>query len=459
MASDRASRPGAVAALCLVQFVDVLGVTVVVTALPAMLKGVGAPRSAAGLVVTGYAMFFGGLLMLGARLGDRYGHRRVLLAGLATFAAASLLAATATSLAALIAARCAQGAGAAGSVPAALRLLSTATHSDERARRRALAAWSATGAAAGASGFLLGGVLTELTGWRTIFWLNLPLAVLLALAVLRSAPPATGDAADHLDVLGAGLLTAAVIGLVLGSSLLERPGHRAVGLLLVASGGLLLAAFARVERAVPNPLLPGRAVRHRNLRIGAAAAFMNTATTSSVMTLATLHLQDTRGASPAAAGVTLLPFSLCVVLGSALAARVLHRRHPGAGLAGGLGLIAVGDAALLALPVAEWLLPACLGVAGLGIGLSSVAATTLCTNVPAALQATAAGVLNTAAQLGTALGVAVVLLIATSTQNLHLPLDGTPLGWACAAAAAAASALLSHTRSRLAIETTSRTSV
>jgi len=169
--------------LCLVQFVDVLGVTVVVTALPSMLSGLGASSSAAPLVVTGYAMFFGGLLMLGARLGDRYGHKRVLLVGLGCFGVASLLAATAGTVAALVAARCLQGAAAALSVPTALRLLLEATPGED-SRRRALAGWSVAGAVAGASGFLLGGLLTDLAGWRIVFWVNIPLAVLLATAVL-----------------------------------------------------------------------------------------------------------------------------------------------------------------------------------------------------------------------------------------------------------------------------------
>jgi MFS family permease len=117
----------AAAVLCLVQFVDVLGVTVVVTALPAMLSGLEAAPSAAAPVATGYAMAFGGLLMLGARLGDRYGHHRVLLLGVVTFAVASLAAATAAGVAVLVTARCVQGAAAAASVPTALRLLTAVT--------------------------------------------------------------------------------------------------------------------------------------------------------------------------------------------------------------------------------------------------------------------------------------------------------------------------------------------
>ena len=128
MSARRDASPGiAVAALCLVQFVDVMGVTVVVTALPRMLADLGAPDSSGVLVATGYAMFFGGLLMLGARLGDRFGHRRTIMVSLAVFAVGAVLAAVATSIVLLTVARCVQGAAAAASVPSALRPLTTLT--------------------------------------------------------------------------------------------------------------------------------------------------------------------------------------------------------------------------------------------------------------------------------------------------------------------------------------------
>jgi MFS family permease len=152
-----------VLALCLVQFVDVLGVTVVITALPAMLADLDARESAGALIATGYAMFFGGLLMLGARLGDRYGHRRIILVGLGGFAVGAVVGATGGSVLVLSAARCLQGAAAAVSVPSALRLLTTITAEGVQ-RRRAIALWSAAGAAAGASGFVIGGVVTQLAG-------------------------------------------------------------------------------------------------------------------------------------------------------------------------------------------------------------------------------------------------------------------------------------------------------
>src|ERR1700759_1401234 len=175
-ASGRGRNPSlAITALCSVQFVDVLGVTVVVTALPRMLADLHAPASA------------GSLVMLGARLGARFGHRRTITASLAVFAAGALLGAVAGSVVLLTAARCLQGAAAAASVPSALRLLTPLAPAGPP-RRRAIAAWSAAGASAGASGFAVGGVITDLASWRLVFWAYLPLAAALAAAVMRAVP-------------------------------------------------------------------------------------------------------------------------------------------------------------------------------------------------------------------------------------------------------------------------------
>jgi MFS family permease len=436
----------AVAALCLVQAVDVLGVTILIAALPAMLRSLDAPASLAGILATSYAMAFGGLLMLGARLGDRLGPRRVLLAGLLGFGVASALAALAGSVAVLVAARCLQGAAAAASVPSALRLLSEVVH-DEASRRRALAAWSAAGAAAGATGLLAGGLLTSLVGWRAVFWLNLPLAAVLILTIRHTVRAAGGIAAGALDVVGSLLLTSGLMSLILAASVLERGSSRGWGGVLGAGGCLLLALFARAQRTARNRLLPGPAISEPRLRAGAGAAFVNTATTSSAVTLATLYLQNTRHVSPAATGLMLLPFSLCVVLGAGATGRWLANRDPALTMAVGLGLIAVGDGALL-LPGIEVLLPGCAAVSGLGIGLSSVAANTVGTDVRAEHRGAAAGILNTAAQLGTALGVAAAVLIADVTDQADLPLRGAPLSWAIAAALAAGAALVALWRNR-----------
>jgi MFS family permease len=408
-----------VATLCAVQFVDVLGVTVVITALPAMLTSMHAGQATAGLLVTGYAVAFAGLLMLGARAGDHLGHRRVLLAGLAGFGAASLAAATADSIAMLVAARCLQGAAAAASVPSALRLLN-GLGGGETARRRALAVWSASGAAAGASGFLVGGLVSQLADWRVLFWGNVPLAVALGLAVCATVPGAEpagrrGPDAGREPVDGAGavLLTTAVMGLVLGASLLERPPERIAGAAVVTAATLVLVLFARVELRARAPLLPAAAVADRRLRAAAGISFANTALTGSAMTLVTLHLQRAEGIAPGEAGLRLVPFSIGALTGAAAAAPALERLGLRRVAALGLAVIAAGDLALLSTGADGWSQPAGVAVSGIGIGLSSVAATAMGTRVPERLQATASGVLNTAAQLGTAVGIAALLLLAS----------------------------------------------
>lgn len=431
----------AVAVLCAVQVVDVLGVTVLVSALPSILATVGASQSMAGLVATCYAMCFGGLLMLGARVGDRLGHRNVLLAGLLLFAGASTLAGAASSLPVLLIGRCGQGAAAALSVPAALRLLSEVT-AGEQSRRRALASWSAAGAAAGAGGLLLGGVLTSLTSWRTVFWLNLPAAVLLILGVLRLTPTGTRVPRTRLDLRGSVLLTTGLMGLIFGASSIQQREARLLGVALAGGGIVLLGLFAVTQRTARQPLLPAPAINEPQLRIGTAASFLNTATTSSLVILAALYLQNTQHVTPAAAGLSLMPFSLCVVVGAALAGRTLQRRDPCLGISAGLGLIAAGDAAMLLISGARVLLPVCVAAAGLGIGLSSVGSTTIGTDVSNKLQGTAVGILNTAAQLGTALGVSAAVLLASVTQHENLPLHGPPLSWAVAALLASCGALV-----------------
>jgi MFS family permease len=246
----------AMVSLCLVQFVDVLGVTVVVTALPAMLASLRAPAGAASLISTGYAVFFGGLLMLGARLGDRFGHRRFIMAGLAIFAVAAVLGATASSAATLTAARCLQGAAAAISVPPALRLLTTITD-DGPQRRGVIAFWSAAGAAAGASGFVIGEVVTDLLGWRAVFWAHLPLAVALAAAVGRAVPPdGETDRSVRLNLASAAAFTLAVMAFVVATTLLPSRGETAAGAVLLGLPIVLTGLFVVVDRRSAAPLLP-----------------------------------------------------------------------------------------------------------------------------------------------------------------------------------------------------------
>jgi MFS family permease len=438
----RRGLPLNVTALCLVQFTDVLGVTVVVTSLPSMLASLDVAQSYGSLIATGYAMFFGGLLMLGARLGDRYGHRRTILASLAIFAAGAAVTATATSVVTLTAGRCLQGAAAAASVPSALRLLTTIT-AEGPDRRRAIAAWSAAGAAAGASGFAVGGVVTDLIGWRFVFWALIPLAVVLGIIIAATVPAGTdSEPARSLNLAGAAAFTLAVMAFVIGTTVVATPAGRAAGGLALGACAVLAAVFVAIDRRAAAPLLPRELISRATLRQGALGSFLNTATTSSALTLVTLYLQNTLHRSPLQAAAALLPFSLAVIAGSSLSASALRRLRPQQVVAAGLAMIAAADTALIPSAGRLWAIGLCAAGAGAGIGLSSVAATGLGTDVDPFWRGGASGVINTAAQVGTAIGVAVLLLIAAVTSGV--PAAGTAppaAAWAAGAVAAAAGAV------------------
>ena len=432
----------AVGALCLVQLMDVLGVTVVVTSLPSMLASLHASQSYSSLIATGYAMFFGGLLMLGARLGDRYGHRRTILVSLLVFAAGAAVAATATSVVSLTVGRCLQGAAAAASVPSALKLLTSVTP-EGAPRRRAIAAWSAAGAAAGASGFVVGGIVTDLTSWRFVFWAFVPLAIVLGTVIALSVPPDTSSQpVRSLNLAGSSIFTAAVMAFVVGCTIVTGVANRAAGILLLGACVVLAVVFVIIDRRSAAPLLPRQLTGDRPLRHGALGSFLNTATTSSVITLLTLFLQNTRHRSPLQAAATLLPFSLAVIAGSSLSVSLQRRMRPQWVVAAGLTMIAAADIALIPSAHSPWAVPLCAAGAGTGIGLSSVAATGLGMGVGVRWRGGASGIINTAAQVGTAVGIAVLLLVAAATSGVPTSASPPPrAAWAVGAAVAAAGAI------------------
>ena len=189
-----------------------------------------------------------------------------------------------------------------------------------------------------------------------------------------------------------------------------------------------------VDRRSAAPVLPRALLRERPLRQGAAGGLLNTLTTSSAITLATLYLQNTRGRSPLVAGLMLLPFSLAVIAGSAAAAAALARWLPQRVIAVGLTMIAASDAALIVAAPSAWALSVCVAAGGAGIGLSSVAATGLGISIAAPDRGTASGIINTAAQLGTALGIAALLLVAAVTTGVPAPGKPVPaVAWGLAA--------------------------
>ena len=420
----------AVALLCAAQFVVVLDATIVAVALPAIGSDLDLAGPTLAWVLSAYALVFGGFLMLMGRAADLLGRRRVLLAGFALFGAASLACGLATSAVLLIAARVVQGLGAAAVSPAALALLTAGTP-EGRARTRALAVWTAAAAGGGALGWVAGGAIADGPGWPWVFLVNvLPcaLAIFFALRLLPADPGRRGEA--PLDVAGAVSATAGLALLVLGFTRAEQAGAgdpSAWGSL--AASAALLLAFARIERRAADPLLPPGTLRRPRLAAGLLASLAITTASTGSLFLCVLHLQHEQGLPATETGLLFAPFNLAVIAGSAVGARL--------GGVAGLLAIAAGAAGLIALPGAgaAVALPAFL-VMGLGVGCAAVAATTAGTEAAdPERQGLASGLLNTAAQLGNALGLSAFVLLAAAVPA------GADAGFRVATATAAATAV------------------
>jgi EmrB/QacA subfamily drug resistance transporter len=430
--------------LCTAQFVDVLDVNAVLVALPLIGRDLGLSGGVLQWVVTAYVLVFAGCLLVAGRLADTYGRRRVFRAGLTLFTAASLACGLAPTAGVLVLARAAQGLGAALTAPAALAMIVDAFPAGPR-RERAVAVWTGVAAVGGACGLVLGGVIAGGLGWRWVFLVNVPVGVAALALTRRLLDESRGSEGPRaLDLPGAAAATSGLGLLVLALAQAEQSGPLTpVPPAALAGAALLLTWLAVRERTAAHPLVPPALLGNRQLTAALLAAGVLTATTSGGGVLATLHLQDVLGLGPLRAGLVLLPLSVSVVAGSAIAAR-LAAPAP-AVIAGGMALVGAGAvAAAVALTAATgagslvvW------GVlTGLGLGAASVAATTLGTSaVDDADRGTVAGLLTTAAQVGTALGVAGLVLVAGTTTAT----PGHRIGFAVAAALALAGALMQAT--------------
>jgi EmrB/QacA subfamily drug resistance transporter len=439
-------RTLALAVVCVAQFVVVLDVTIVTTALPAIRQALGFSDAQLQWVFTAYALVFGGLLIFGGRVADLAGRRRTFLIGLALFTVASAGCALAWSPGALVAARVLQGAGAALLSPAALALLTTFTEPGE-SRRRAVGWWTAVAATGGASGWVLGGLISESVGWRWVFAVNVPIAavaLVIAPRALRADRPARN--ASRLDLGGALTATAGLALLVYG---LTSAGER--GLDQVATWlPLLLAAiafviFVRHEGRTADPLLPLGLLRSRPVAGANLTAMAITASTSPAMYLAVLYVQQLLGISAGRASLLFPGVNLGVIVGSLAGPRLLARLRARRTLVTGFGGIAIGTMLLLllpdsGLPVVQLLMA--FAVMGVGLGIASVASTQTGTDAAdSAYRGVASGVLNSAAQVGTAIGVALLLPVAAAVGLDTM--TGYRIGWIGAGAIAFAGALAS----------------
>ncbi|MEU2180883.1 MFS transporter [Streptomyces thermolilacinus] len=418
----------ALALVCVAQFMLVLDVTVVNVALPDMAADLRLDRETLTWTVTAYTLCFGGLMLLGGRLADVYGARRVLLAGLALFTAASLAAGLAGDATTLLAGRVAQGMGAALLSPAALALVTTTFHGPER--NKALGVWAALGGTGAAAGVLVGGALTAGPGWPWIFWVNVPVgAALLAAvpAVVRAPhppartprPPAPPHAPTRLDIPGALLVTAATGALIYGLVRAGDSGWTGTGTLLPLTAAVALyAAFTVVERSVRAPLMDVRMLTRRPVVAGAFLMLVATALLIAFFFLGSVYLQHVRGYSALRTGLVFLPVAVATGTGAHLGARLVGRAGSRTVAVAGMAVAALGCVPLAGLDGAPGVFttfaPA-LSVAALGLGAVFVTATTTALALVGHEEAgLASGVVNTFHEVGGSVGVAVVSTVAAA---------------------------------------------
>src|SRR4051812_3995830 len=398
----------------------ILDVSVVNVALPSIREDLGFSQIDLQWVVNAYTLTLAGFLLLGGRAADLLGDRRVFIAGLAAFTLSSLVGALANQQMVLIVARGIQGLGGAVVTPVTLSII-TSTFKEGRERNRALAAWSAMGGVGGAVGVLLGGLLTEAFGWRSILLINVPVGVAAGIAafrLVRGGRQSTGE--RNYDLAGAATVTA---GLVILTYAIVRTDVNGWGsaktLIPMAIGFLLIALFLLIEgRLAKRPLVPLRIFRSRTLSSANVVIFFLGGAAFSMWFFVSLYMQQVLHYSPIEAGLGFAPLSAVVVLGSALAGRTAARVGAGrvlsAGMASvGVGLLVFSGVDLHGSYVTEVMLPGV--VTAFGIGLVFVSGTvTAVAGVNRSETGLASGLVNTSRTFGAALGIAVLATLASA---------------------------------------------
>jgi EmrB/QacA subfamily drug resistance transporter len=420
--TTNARRWSALALIVTAQFMVVLDVAIVNVALPSIQRDLGFSQASLQWVVSAYAIFFGGALLLGGRLADLLGRRRLFVAGLLVFAASSLLCGIAWSEGSLIAFRAVQGLGGAMLAPAALSLLMT-TFAEGRERNLALGIYGAASGSGAAAGVLLGGVLTSYLTWSWIFFVNVPVGVaaaLLAPVLLRESRPELGH--RHFDLAGAAASTGGLMLLAYALTKGTSDGWTAAATLApLAASVALLGGFLAIEARSPWPLLPLRLFRQRTLAAANVSMTIIGAVAFSEFFLLTLYLQDVLGYSAMESGVAFVGFAGTVVVVSNLAQVVVGRIGVRATLAAGLLVSALSVGLLTRLPLDGhyfWDLFPGFVLGGAGMGLSFVPVTIGgLTGVSRADAGIASGLINTSRQIGGAIGIAAATAIASAATG------------------------------------------
>ncbi len=404
------------AILGIIQFMLVVDATVVNVALPHIQHDLGFSRAGLSWVVNGYVLMAGGFLLLGGRLADMFGRRRLFLAGVAIFGLASALCGAATSPAMLVASRFFQGLGEALAAPAALGLIAV-LFTDHKERTKALGAWGGIAGIAGITGTIISGLLTNFASWRWIFYINLPVAILGLIVVPRLVAKSEVAENKKLDVAGALTATAGLVTLVYGllQAITHSWGSQSV-LLPVVAGLVLLAAMVFVERRSKDPLIPRSFLQNRTRLLGNFSGLALAATFFAFIYLLTLFEQQVLGYSSLKGGLSYVPFGLALGVGVGMSAGMIPKLGIKPLMVVGFMGSAVGMllAALLHAPesYAAHILP-CLLVFGFFNGLMLPAAQTAALHeVTGENSSLASAVQQATSQIGGALGLAVLVTIA-----------------------------------------------
>jgi EmrB/QacA subfamily drug resistance transporter len=426
-AAARDKRWIALILLCSAQFVVVLDASIVNVALPTIGEALSFTESSLPWVVNAYVLTFGGFLLLGGRLADLLGRRRIFMFGLVLFALASLAGGLASNSGQLIVARAVQGLGAAILSPAALSIVAT-TFKDGAERNKALGIWGAVAGSGGAAGVLLGGVLTEYLGWEWVLWVNVPIGI--AAAALAPSLIAESHAEQEtrtFDVAGAFTITAGLSALVFALLDAEDAGWgstQTIGVLALAA--ILLIAFVAIERRSRAPLVPFSIFRLRTITGANVVGILVGASLFSMFFFISLYMQQVLGYSAIKAGLSYLPLAVAIMLSAGIASSLVTKVGFKPILAAGMVFIAIGLVWFSQISVDGTFLADILGpslFAAVGLGFAFVPVTIAAVSgVEDREQGLASGLINTSQQVGGALGLAVLAAIANSKiGNSHDP--------------------------------------
>ena len=425
----RRSRSLILALACLAQFMVVLDVSIVNVALPSIRHDLNYSATGLQWVVNAYVLTFAGFLLLGGRAADLYGRRKIFVLGLALFTGASLLGGLANSSAMLTAARAAQGLGGAVLSPATLTIIMT-TFDEGVARNRALGMWSSVAGAGGATGAILGGVLTNYLSWRWVLFVNVPIGVLAGAAALRwlseGRRPTT---ARSLDLAGAVTVTGGLAVLVYAIvNTTTHPWGSALTLSLLGAAVVLLAAFVFVQTRAASPLVPLRLFRLRSLSAANAVMLLTGVVFFSMWYFISLYLQYVLGYSPLRAGLAFMPMAGGIIVGAQVSSRLITKLGARPLLVVGIGITVAGFFWISRLSAEGTYLGGVLGpglLLTIGVGLCftplAAAATSGVHYTEAGL---ASGLLNTSRQVGGSLGLAALATVATDRTRDALTTPG-----------------------------------